>query len=82
MGLSSDIALLILKFQMSHDQSDAFLTTESMSLDMSYGHFLEETNFHDFQMLDLHDTIFIDLDAERVSQHPPPSLLLTNPTHS
>jgi hypothetical protein len=66
MGLPSAIALPILKLQMSHDECDAFLT-ETMGLDMSYRGFLKETNFSDFQMLDLHDVIFVDLDAERVS---------------
>jgi hypothetical protein len=58
MGL---LALSIFLLQMSHGECDAFLT-ETMGLDMS---FLKETNFSDFQILDLHDVIFVALDAER-----------------
>lgn len=66
MGLPSSVALLIIKLQMNHEQSDTILP-DSMALDISYGKFLKETNFNDFQALDLHDVVFVDLDSERVN---------------
>lgn len=65
MGLSSDIAATIIKFQTDREQSDSLLM-ESMNLDVSFGKFLQDTNFNDLQLLDLHDIEFIDLDTERV----------------
>jgi hypothetical protein len=65
MGLPSSVALLIIKLQMNYEQSDTLLS-DAMGLDISYGKFLKDTNFNDFQVLDLHDVIFVDLDSERV----------------
>lgn len=69
MGLPSTIALSIIKLQMNTEQSDACLL-DTMSLDVSYGKYLRETNFNDLQVLDLHDVIFIDLDSEKVRTPP------------
>ena len=67
MGLPSDIAITIIKFQTDREQTDSLLM-ESMNLDISFGKFLKDTNFNDLQLLDLHDVEFVDLDTERVSK--------------
>lgn len=65
MGLPSLVALMIIKLQMNNEQTDAFLV-DTISMDISYGKYLRDTNFNDFQVLDLHDIIFVDLDSEKV----------------
>lgn len=68
MGLPSNIALTIIKFQTDREQTDTLLM-DSMNIDISFGKFLQDTNFNDLQLLDLHDIEFIDLDTERVSKY-------------